>query len=166
MRPLKPAAMLLNERKTGVKDIANEIRSTIEQALASLTRMKPDEVSSKDHPDKWSKKEILGHLIDSAANNHQRFVRASCNTAVSFPTYDQNDWVRIQQYNKSEWAGLVELWSAYNRHLSDVIESIPEDAMSAPCNIGKEEPVALEFVVKDYLLHLRHHLNQLLEQEA
>jgi hypothetical protein len=128
--------------------------------------MRPDEVSSKDRPDKWSKKEILGHLIDSAANNHQRFVRASCNAAASFPTYDQNDWVRIQQYNESEWEELVELWSAYNRHLSDVIERIPEEAMSSPCNIGKEEPVTLEFVVKDYLRHLRHHMNQILEQEA
>jgi hypothetical protein len=149
-----------------VKDIANDVRSTIEQASGALIRMKPDEISSKDHPDQWSKKEILGHLIDSAANNHQRFVRASCNTAASFPAYDQNDWVRIQQYNKSEWARLIELWYAYNRHLSDVIERIPEDAMSAPCNIGKEEPVTLEFVVKDYLRHLRHHVNQLLEQEA
>jgi len=149
-----------------VKDIANDIRSIIEQASGSLARMKPDQISSKVHPDQWSPKEILGHLIDSAANNHQRFVRASCNTAASFPTYAQNDWVRIQQYNKSGWAGLVELWSAYNRHLSDVIERIPEDAMSAPCNIGKEEPVTLEFVVRDYLRHLRHHVNQLLEQEA
>ena len=149
-----------------MKDIVNDIRSTIEQASGSLIRMKPDEISSKDQPDQWSKKEILGHLIDSAANNHQRFVRASCNTAASFPTYDQNDWVRIQQYNKSEWARLVELWCAYNRHLSDVIERIPEDAMSSPCNIGKEEPVTLEFVVKDYLRHLRHHVNQLLEEKA
>ena len=148
-----------------VKEIAREIRATVDEVTDLLSRMTPNQVSPKDNPDEWSKKEILGHLIDSAANNHQRFVRASCNTAASFPTYDQNDWVRIQQYNKSEWARLVELWSAYNRHLSDVVERIPEDAMSAPCNIGKEEPVTLEFVVKDYLRHLRHHVNQLLEQE-
>jgi hypothetical protein len=157
--------MLLNERKTGVKDIAHEIRSTVDQASDSLTRMKPDEVSLKDRPDNWSKKEILGHLIDSAANNHQRFVRATYNAAASFPTYSQNDWVRIQQYNESEWGELVKLWSAYNRHLSDVIERLPEEAMSSPCNIGKEEPVTLEFVVKDYLRHLRLHVNQILEEE-
>ncbi len=149
-----------------MKDIAYEIRSIVDQASDSLALMKPDEVSLKDRPDKWSKKEILGHLIDSAANNHQRFVRACYNAAASFPTYDQNAWVLIQRYNESEWEALVKLWSAYNRHLSDIIERIPEEAMSSPCNIGKEEAVTLEFVVKDYLRHLRHHLNQILELDT
>jgi hypothetical protein len=149
-----------------MKDIAHEIRIIVDEVSDLLSRMKPDRVSAKDRPDEWSKKEILGHLIDSAANNHQRFVRASCNAAATFPVYDQNDWVRIQRYNESEWAGLVALWSAYNRHLSDVIERIPEGALSSPCNTGKEEPVPLEFVIRDYLRHLRHHVNEILEKEA
>jgi len=128
--------------------------------------MEPDDVSLRRRPDGWSKKEILGHLVDSAANNHQRFVRATYNAAASFPIYDQNAWVRNQQYHASEWATLVTLWSAYNRHLSDVIDRIPEEAMVAPCNVGKEEPATLEFVVKDYLRHLKHHVDQLLEREA
>jgi hypothetical protein len=111
--------------------------------------MKLDDVSSKGDKKDWSKKEILGPLIDSAANNHQRLVRASCNAAAAFPPYNQNDWVRIQQYHESEWSELVILWSAYNRHLSDVIERIPAESLSAPCNIGKEEPVQLEFVIRD-----------------
>jgi hypothetical protein len=149
-----------------MKDIAREIRITVEEVSGLLSSMKPNEVSSKDSPDEWSKKEILGHLIDSAANNHQRFVRASCHSAATFPPYNQDDWVRIQRYNESEWATLVALWSAYNRHLSDVIERIPADALFSPCNIGKEEPVPLEFVIRDYLRHLRHHLNKILEKEA
>ena len=149
-----------------MKDIAHEIRITVDEASSLLSRMTPNQVSSKGNPDNWSKKEILGHLIDSAANNHQRFVRAACNTAATFPPYDQNDWVRIQRYNESAWVGLVVLWSAYNRHLSDVIARIPDDALSAPCNIGKEEPVTLEFVIRDYLRHVRHHLNSILEKET
>ncbi len=147
-----------------MKDIARQIRNTISEASSQLARMKSDEVSSKKNPDKWSKKEILGHLIDSAANNHQRFVRASYHAAVSFPQYSQNDWVRIQRYNESEWSGLVALWSAYNQHLSDIIERIPEAAYSSPCNIGKEEPVPLEFFIRDYLRHLLHHVDQILER--
>ena len=134
-----------------MKDIARDIRSIVDHASVHLSRMKPDDVSSKKAPDAWSKKEMLGHLIDSAANNHQRFVRACCNAAADFPTYSQNDWVRIQQYNESDWGTLVELWAAHNRHLSDVIERIPRDAMSSPCNIGKEDPVTLEFLLKEYL---------------
>jgi hypothetical protein len=158
--------MALKERKVGVKDIAREIRSIVDQASDRLALMKPDQVSSKGTPDDWSKKEILGHLIDSAANNHQRFVRACRNAAANFPTYSQDDWVRIQRYNESDWGALVELWSAYNRHLSNVIERIPQDAMPSPCNIGKEDPVTLEFVVKDYVRHLRHHMNEILAKQA
>lgn len=147
-----------------MREIANQIRSTVDQASAAMAHVKPDDVSLRRRPDGWSKKEILGHLIDSAANNHQRFVRATYNAAGSFPPYDQNAWVRIQQYNASDWGALVALWSAYNRHLSDVIDRIPEAAKSSPCNVGKEEPVTLEFVVTDYLCHLRHHVDQIIER--
>jgi hypothetical protein len=149
-----------------MKDIVDEIRRIVDQASGRLACMKPDQVALKETPEEWSKKEILGHLIDSAANNHQRFVRACYGVAADFPPYSQNDWVRIQQYNESGWGELVELWSAYNRHLSDVIERLPEDAFSSPCNIGREDPVTLEYVVKDYLRHLRHHVDQILAQQA
>ena len=149
-----------------MKDIARQIRSLISTVEPQLSRMNHDEMKSKPDPHKWSKKEILGHLIDSAANNHQRFVRAVNKVADRFPTYNQDEWVRIQRHDEASWPSLVALWSAYNLHLSRVIECIPKDAESSPCNIGKESPVTLEFVVKDYLRHLLHHLKDiLLEQE-
>lgn len=128
--------------------------------------MLPNEVSFKASPDKWSKKEMLGHLIDSAANNHHRFVRAGYNAAADFPPYSQNEWVRIQKYDEAEWTDLTLLWSAYNLHLCRIIESLHEKAFSSPCNIGKEEPVSLEFVIKDYLRHLRHHMAVILEGQG
>jgi len=147
-----------------MKDVADGIREVVDQALGRLALMKPDQVTLKETPDSWSKKEILGHLIDSAANNHQRFVRACGDGAVAFPTYRQEDWVRIQRYNESDWGTLVDLWAAYNRHLSDVIERIPQEALSSGCNIGREQPVTLEFVVRDYLRHLKHHLEPILDE--
>ena len=104
-----------------MKNTAQEIRKLIAEVVEQLTSMSSDEVSQKETPSSWSKKEILGHLIDSAANNHQRFVRACYNDAANFPPYSQTDWVQIQEYNKSEWGALVELWIAYNHHLSNVI---------------------------------------------
>lgn len=145
-----------------MKDIARQIRSLISTAEPQLSRMNHDEMRFKPDPHKWSKKEILGHLIDSAANNHQRFVRAVNKVAGQFPTYDQDEWVRIQRYNEMSWSFLISFWSAYNSHLCHIIECIPEDAESSPCNIGKEEPVTLEFVVKDYLRHLQHHLKDMI----
>ncbi|MBU1161269.1 MAG: DinB family protein [Candidatus Bathyarchaeota archaeon] len=148
-----------------MKEVARQIRSLISKVEPQLSRMNYDEAGFKPDPHKWSKKEILGHLIDSAANNHQRFVRAVNKVADRFPTYDQDEWVRIQRHDKAPWLSLVALWSAYNNHLSHIIECIPENAESSPCNIGKEEPVTLEFVVKDYLRHLQHHLKDILENQ-
>lgn len=149
-----------------MKYIARQIRSFIATVEPQLSRMNHHEMGVKPDPHKWSKKEILGHLIDSAANNHQRFVRAVNQTAGEFPTYDQDEWVRIQRYNEMPWSFLVTFWSAYNNHLSHIIEHIPESAGSSTCNIGKEEPVILEFVIKDYLQHLQHHLKDILEEKA
>jgi hypothetical protein len=149
-----------------MKNVAGEIRIIVAQMTGLLSDLDPEKASFKERPDKWSKKEILGHLIDSAANNHQRFVRASYNAAAAFPPYSQNDWVRIQRYNESNWSDLLALWSAYNRHLSDVIERLPAEALSSLINIGKERPVPLDFVVRDYLRHLRHHVNQLLDKQV
>jgi len=152
----------MHSRKPDMKDIARQIRSLISTVEPELSRMNHDEMRFKPDPHKWSKKEILGHLIDSAANNHQRFVRAVDKVAGQFPTYDQDEWVRIQRYNEMSWSFLVKFWSAYNSHLSHIIECIPEDAESSPCNIGKGEPVTLEFVVRDYLRHLQHHLKDMI----
>ena len=149
-----------------MKEIAQQLRSIIATVEPQLSRMNHDDMGFKPAPHEWSKKEILGHLIDSAANNHQRFVRAVNQIAVQFPIYDQNEWVRIQRYNERPWPSLVALWSAYNIHLSHVIECIPEGAESSPCNIGKEDPVSLDFVIKDYLRHLRHHLKDILDEKA
>ena len=149
-----------------MKDIGQQLRAIIETVEPKLSRMNCDEMGLKPTPHEWSKKEILGHLIDSAANNHQRFVRAVNKVAAEFPIYDQNAWVRIQRHNERPWSSLVALWSAYNDHLSHVIECIPEDAEASMCNIGSEDPVPLHFVIKDYLHHLRHHLKDILGELA
>jgi hypothetical protein len=148
-----------------MKDIAQQLRSIIATVEPQLSRMNHDDMGFKPDSLEWSKKEILGHLIDSAANNHQRFVRAVNKVAAQFPTYDQNEWVRIQRHNERPWQSLITLWSAYNNHLSHVIECIPEDAEPSPCNIGKEDPVPLDLVIKDYRRHLRHHLKDILGEQ-
>jgi len=147
-----------------VKEIAEQLRIVIKDAKKQLLSIDQNKADIKISSDQWSKKEILGHLIDSAANNHQRFVRAVYNEADTFPTYKQNEWVAIQQYNESSWKALIELWAAYNDHLSDLLERIPGSIKSNPCNIGKSEPASLEFVAKDYLRHLKHHIDKILQK--
>ncbi|HEY3739050.1 MAG TPA: DinB family protein [Bryobacteraceae bacterium] len=111
---------------------------------------------------KWCAKEVLGHLIDSASNNHQRFVRAQLAHSYEGPGYTQNEWVRTQAYAKAPWARLVDLWVSYNWHLAHVIEHMDPEALETPMRIGSGEPVTLGFVVTDYVDHMENHLRQIL----
>ena len=146
-----------------MKIITEKIRELVLTVKPELLNISAETAGKKKTPDSWSKKEIIGHLIDSAANNHQRFVRGAQNLAGDFPAYDQNRWVEVQHYNDTDWAELVELFSRYNLHLCRIITNLPPEILHNPVYIGKEEHVTLEFVIRDYLRHLEHHIKKILE---
>ncbi len=118
---------------------------------------------------KWSKKEELGHLIDSALNNHQRFIRAQIpvhleDGILKFPGYAQNDWVQVGEYQTRVWGELVRLWKSLNQQILHVMKNTPLEAREIKCSIGGGEPVTLEFVMVDYVGHLKHHMSKILEK--
>ena len=119
-------------------------------------------VEFKPASGKWSKKEILGHLIDSAANNHQRFVRIQFEESPHIE-YAGDHWVLASHYQTMPLEDLICFWTAYNRHLSLVIERIPENAMNRLCDSGDDTPRSLGWLIVDYVNHLEHHLHQLIE---
>jgi hypothetical protein len=125
-----------------------------------LRRIGEEELARKPLLDKWSKKEILGHLIDSASNNHQRFIRVQFED-IPWIAYDQNQWNRASRYKNMECAHLISFWALYNKHLLEILRQIPCEALSRQCRIGQEQLVTLEFIINDYLRHLEHHLHQM-----
>jgi DinB superfamily len=127
-----------------------------------LVDLAEDAVARKPAPNRWSKKEILGHLIDSAANNHQRFVRAQGTPRLELPTYEQEFWVATQAYATEPWSDLVNLWLLFNRHLLHVVKAMPDAALSHELVIGGRPAVTLEALVADYLRHVDNHVAQLL----
>ena len=141
--------------------IAAALRDRVTTTVPRLRALPEAEVSNKPSAERWSKKEILGHLIDSASNNHQRFVRAQLSGTLSFPGYEQEGWARCQGYAAADWSLLIDLWAAYNRHLAEVIARLPVAARSVECRIGDQEPVSLAWLIEDYIRHLDHHLAQL-----
>jgi len=141
--------------------VASQIRSIVETEGARLRAIAATDTGAAQRPGTWSRREVLGHLIDSALNNHRRFVLAQLSGSLEIPGYAQADWVRCQGYAESEWDSLIELWSSLNRHLAHVVERIPTTALSAPCRIGENAPVPLSEVVIDYVRHLKHHLAQI-----
>ncbi|MBC9928869.1 DinB family protein [Chitinophaga qingshengii] len=127
---------------------------------ALLNNIPEEEFSFKPLPAKWSKKEILGHLIDSAANNHQRFVRVQFEETPRIG-YQQNEWNHYSYHQQQSGRQLIDSWLAYNRLLLGIAGHIPEALLQRTCYAGGTEPVTLDFVIRDYVTHLEHHLRQL-----
>jgi hypothetical protein len=116
-------------------------------------------------PESWSPKQELGHLIDSAANNHIRFVRAALEPEYRGPGYAQNNWVVLHGYQQMPWQSIMDFWFQYNRFLVHLIAQISESNMQTPCFIGSGKPMSLACVIEDYVLHMQHHVDHMLVRE-
>ena len=154
------------------QEFLNDFRNTIVSATARLRNIPETQSGQKSAPDEWSAKETIGHLIDSAANNHQRFVRAQVTDDLVFTGYEQDQWVNSQMYRDESWSEVIQLWGSYNLHLVHVASAIPEDVLTKPRSrhtldqiafhlVDKNDPTTLEYLIRDYLDHLRHHLDQI-----
>lgn len=157
-------------------DWLQDFKQTIESASAKLAQINEDQSSQPRAEDHWSSKQIIGHLIDSAANNHARFVLGQLKDDLVFPGYDQNDWVRTNHYQERAWSDLIQLWRAYNLQLHHLMTHADKEKLNTPCTlhtlqeiafktVPKTEPVTLEYLMTDYVDHLKHHLAQILNDE-
>jgi hypothetical protein len=144
-----------------MKELSQALRSEVERASRGFSGWTEAEAMRAREPGKWVRKEILGHLIDSAFNNHQRFVRAQLASEYTGPGYEQQAWVALHGYRERPWRELVELWVAANSQLAAVLERVPDAKRSTPCTIGDDPPATLELVARDYLSHMRKHLAQI-----
>jgi DinB superfamily len=156
------------------RDFAEDLRMTVARAAAALAAIVDEDAARRPAPGKWSAKEIIGHLIDSAANNHARFVRAQLQDDLMFPGYAEAEWVAVQQYQHASWPELLALWREYNLHIARVMEAVPADVRLRERTrhnlyeigwnaIPVDRPATLDHLMRDYVGHLHHHLNQIQE---
>ena len=154
----------------------NDFKETIGSASDRLKNISEAESAKPRAEDHWSSKQIIGHLIDSAANNHARFVVGQLKDDLIFPGYDQNGWVKMNYYQERPWSELIELWRAYNLHLHHLMSNADKARLNTPCTlhtlqeiafktVPQSEPVTLEYLMKDYVDHLKHHLAQIFGDE-
>src|ERR671912_1363506 len=143
-----------------MKDVLEDFRRTIETTASRLGALDEADVRRARTGDAWTPKQIIGHLIDSAANNHSRFVRAQFKDDLVFPGYEQEAWVDSQQYQQKDWNELVQLWKLYNRHILHIMKVTPEEIrmklrskhnlhVIASDKLSPEEPVTLDWFMRD-----------------
>lgn len=147
-------------------DLARRLAQTIERELPNLRAQTDEQASLPRAAGKWCAKEELGHLIDSAANNHIRFVVGALEGQFRGPGYAQDGWVRLHGYRAMRWGAIVDFWFSYNEFLTGLVDRIPESSLETGCCIGTHRPVTLGFVIDDYILHMQHHIDQLLRREV
>ena len=141
-----------------VQEALSRLKNHIEEVPGRFRQFSEQEASTPPAPGKWSKKEILGHLIDSANNNHARFVRGQFETEpVKLLKYAQDEWVSLQNYRDESTETIVQLWEVYNTHIAHVIAVMPKEKYKVLWDIGGEEPVTMEWMIKDYVDHMEHH---------
>lgn len=151
--------------------IAARLHAAIDEGLQLFQQVDETRTTKRPSEHAWCAREVLGHLIDSACNNHRRFVIGQSAAALTFDGYDQDEWVRRQGYAKVPWRDLVALWAAYNRHLAHVIGCAPDDVVAKPhadhnldqlgVPIPTGAPATLSLLMDGYVTHLKHHIDQI-----
>ena len=135
--------------------------AVVTDAAEQLWACPPQALSDRPNPGAWSKKEELGHLIDSAINNYARVIRIQREDAPALPAYEQDAWVERQGYNDNDWQGLITLWLGLNQHMLNAVRRVPESALTRTSTIANHQPMTLEFVIEDYVDHMIHHLQHI-----
>ena len=144
--------------------IIGQIREIVGGYAPQLGLIREEEFSFKPLPHKWSRKEILGHLVDSAQNNLRRFIVAQYEDSPNI-VYRQEDWVAISHYQDYPTKHLIQIWSLLNLHICQVLEATGAEQAKRRCRTGGLEAHSIEWLAEDYIKHLLHHLHQVLELE-
>jgi len=153
----------MKEKMDKLVQVANSIEQGVNAAVERWRNIPEQTLRFRPSEDAWSIKEIIGHLIDSAANNHQRFVRLQLVEQLTFPDYGQDNihWVRIQNYRDRKWEELLGLWRHFNIQLAYIIRSVDPACLSHVWQLDAKTRVTLFDLMTDYLRHLEDHLDQI-----
>jgi hypothetical protein len=148
-------------------DIIKKLHKHIKTIPVKFQELGETAINQKHVPEKWSKKEILGHLVDSAINNLQRIIRVQYDPEVKI-VYHQNEWVKIQNYQNLSTETVLNLWVSLNQQFIHVVESFPAEKQGEQIDTGKTtiELHTAEYIITDYLAHMEHHLNQIFKAEV
>ena len=144
--------------------IIQELRELVQDYGKKVSTISEQDFLAKPLPTKWSKIEVLGHLIDSAQNNLRRFICGQYESSPPRIVYDQDMWVNANNYKSAKKEHVIQLWILLNERICDILKTMPVAVYDKQCNAGKEAPqlYSLLYFAEDYVKHMKHHLNQII----
>jgi hypothetical protein len=142
-------------------ELASAFRSGLAEICEAIGAVPAEQAAEQWRKGGWTRKQVLGHMLDSAANNRQRFVRAAIDGHYRGPGYAQQAWVDAHGYAEQEWEILIGWWNVEHEILASVVDRIPIERLEASCIVGDDAPVTLRFLIEDYLRHQQGHAGQL-----
>ena len=153
----------MNRKIDNLDEVASRIDQAVDSAIERWCDVPEETLRFRPSAQAWSTKEIIGHLIDSASNNHQRFIRLQLTERLIFPDYGQDNihWVRIQGYQDRPWTQLLELWRHFNKQLAFIMRSVDPICLSHVWQVDPKTSYTLFDLMTDYLRHLEDHLDQI-----
>jgi hypothetical protein len=146
-----------------MKNVIEQLQSIVDKYTPLLQQLSKEELETKPSPEKWSGKEVIGHLIDSAQSNIRRFVVAQYEEA--YIVYKQDEWVKLADYQNYPPDELIQLWALLNKHICRVLQTMPKEKYESICLTNNHTPHTLKWLAEDYNRHLLHHLHVILKME-
>ena len=143
-----------------MKNVTRELHEIVTNYTIKIEAIPDLLFSAKPQPEKWSKKEVLGHLVDSAQNNLRRFICGQNEKQPPVITYQQDFWVSSNQYRSIPKEEVIQLWRLLNFRICAVLENLPPENYTKECNTGSLH--TLQWLAGDYVKHLKHHMNQII----
>jgi hypothetical protein len=153
----------MNEKMDKLVEVADQLERTVDSAIERWRDLPEETLRLRPSAESWSIKEIIGHLVDSASNNHQRFVRLQIEQLLAFPDYSTDNilWVSIQKYQERIWPELLSLWRQYNYQLAHILRSVGPECLSHAWQVDSKTRITLFNLMTDYKRHLEDHLIQI-----
>jgi hypothetical protein len=141
-------------------ELSERLAAVVRGAMPWFASLSDADACRPEREGKWSTKQVVGHLTDSAVNNLARIVRMQLEPGQHLTGYDQMSWVRVQHYAEREWPEVLGLWFALNEHVIWTIAHV-EKRYLANYGVVEGDPMTLGFLIEDYVAHMEHHLRAL-----
>lgn len=139
------------------EELAERLAAALRESMPWLATLSEEQASKPGAEGKWSAKQVIGHLTDSAVNNLARIVRMQIASGETLPGYRQDDWVRLQHYAERGWPEVLGLWFALNEHVEWTIAHASKRSLANTATVAGET-ITLGFLIEDYIAHMQHHL--------